>query len=427
MSTAPPPLSDLSLVPLDRLVELLRQRVASSGLRLSDVLGHEVPPGTDINPGLLPESTIRRLAYVVEVQVGSVIPDRSELSVELAARRMSIGAQQIRLRRRRKIEYVCRQYLRLVYGLRDMAPGARFPVRTGDLQALAAATSIPFASVRTQLWREMEHLSLVDEPWARRVRDQLLLPTAGVAAAAVSFAGFEIARRASGPGVVVAGSTATAPAIGTPPVAFPADQSVPVVDTAGVSRRIVLPTVAEAPAQQSEGGPFPESDTPTPSPEPFSGRPQDPGAVGAAALELIAYDWATHLPGWTIEFQGEMPGRLGYAFFTEQRIEIYVRPHQTPKTVAEVIAHELGHAIDITLFETDDRETWLAARGIDNAPWWPAAGARSDFESGAGDWAEGFAQWLLDDVTQSELAGALSEDELSVVEELVYDGVDQAG
>lgn len=426
MSTATPSLSDLSFVPLDRLVVLLSQRVASSGMRLTDILGHEVPPGTDLDPRQLPESTIRRLADTVQERVGWVIPGRSELRVDLPARRLRIGTQQIRLLRRRRVEYICRQYLRLVYAVRELAPGARFPVRGDDLRSLSDATSVPFAVLRTQLWREMEYLSLADEPLARRLRDHLLLPAAGVAVSAVSFAGFEIARRSSGPRLIIDG-TAAAPTVGSPPA--PSSGGASAGSTSfetgtGSSAHIVLPTVAASPSAGTDGDAlvdFPSGSVAAPLPEPFAPSPGSPATTGAAALELIDYAWGDELPDWTIEFQGHRQGRLGYAFFAEKRIEIYVRPGQSPQDVAQVIAHELGHAIDITLFETEDRHVWLAARNLSDAAWWPTPGAQSDFESGAGDWAEAFSQWLLHDTSQSELGGALTEAQLETVADLVYD------
>ena len=110
---------------------------------------------------------------------------------------------------------------------------------------------------------------------------------------------------------------------------------------------------------------------------------------------------------------------VGYAFFNERRIEIYVRSTQTAYDVATVVAHELGHAVDVSLFDADDRETWLIARGLGDHDWWPEPGAASDFASGAGDWAESFAHWLLDDVSQSELGAEPDDEQQALIERLV--------
>ena len=83
------------------------------------------------------------------------------------------------------------------------------------------------------------------------------------------------------------------------------------------------------------------------------------------------------------------------------------------------LAHELGHAVDVSMFTAHDRETWLQVRGLEDHRWWPVPGASSDFASGAGDWAESFAHWLLDDTSQSELGEEPDSEELAVLADLV--------
>jgi predicted Zn-dependent protease len=95
-----------------------------------------------------------------------------------------------------------------------------------------------------------------------------------------------------------------------------------------------------------------------------------------------------------------------------------VRPSDTPRSLAGILAHELGHAIDVSHFDTDDRERWLEARGVEGAQWWPDAYA-SDFETGAGDFAEAFAYWALRDVNSSKLAGTPNSAQLETMADLV--------
>lgn len=113
---------------------------------------------------------------------------------------------------------------------------------------------------------------------------------------------------------------------------------------------------------------------------------------GAAALARISYPWQQRLPGWTIEFLPGRKGVLGLTFVHEKRIEVYVRDGQSVGFLAHVIAHEMGHAVDVSLNSSADRERWQAARGIESSPWWPGDGA-TDFSTGAGDFAECFAAW----------------------------------
>ncbi len=116
--------------------------------------------------------------------------------------------------------------------------------------------------------------------------------------------------------------------------------------------------------------------------------------VGRDALAGISYPWQELLDGWTIEFQTSTDGLFGLTLVPERRIEIYVRPDQSPAMVRHVIAHELGHAVDVTLNDGPDRRRWEEARGLSSAPWWPDSGA-ADFRTGAGDFAESFAAWQV--------------------------------
>lgn len=146
--------------------------------------------------------------------------------------------------------------------------------------------------------------------------------------------------------------------------------------------------------------------------------PVDPLAERRAeVLAMISYPWQQRLPGWTIEF---LPGRTGYLGFTwiaERRIEIYVRASQSPEELAFTLAHELGHAVDLTLFGQAERTSWLEARGRLDVPWWPG-GSYSDFGSGCGDWAEAFAVWQLGGSSMSEIAAQPTGADLALVARL---------
>ncbi len=141
-----------------------------------------------------------------------------------------------------------------------------------------------------------------------------------------------------------------------------------------------------------------------------------PEQVGQLALELLSYDWRAHLPGWSIEFKQGRDGILGYAFFDQQRIEIYVRPSHGPTEVAATLAHELGHAVDVSLLTNDDRAVWTDLRSID-APWWPRSSG-SDFASGAGDFAEAFAAWQVGEMSRSEVAAQPTPGQLALLASL---------
>ncbi len=143
--------------------------------------------------------------------------------------------------------------------------------------------------------------------------------------------------------------------------------------------------------------------------------------LGLIALDEINYPWAQMLPGWTIEFVDARDELFGLTHTREQRIEIFVRPEQTPSQVAHVIAHELGHAVDVTLNDGDERRAWQEARGIEDAEWWPGSGT-TDFATGAGDFAESFAVWQAGaQGFRSELGPVPTTDQLQLLADLSND------
>ncbi len=118
------------------------------------------------------------------------------------------------------------------------------------------------------------------------------------------------------------------------------------------------------------------------------------------ALAMVQLDWANMLPGWTLEFRGPRDGYQGVTFPKQHLIQVYIRSSSTPTLIAHVIAHEVGHAVDVTYLDDDDRSGFSIMRGRSaNAVWWAGDGA-TDFASGAGDWAESFSWWATGGVGQ---------------------------
>jgi hypothetical protein len=112
-----------------------------------------------------------------------------------------------------------------------------------------------------------------------------------------------------------------------------------------------------------------------------------------AALALIGFPWQQLQ--YDIVFMAPRPGIRAMTIFGQHRIEVYARPNDNARLLAFDIAHELGHAIDVTRNTGETRRKWLKARGIDpSTPWFGCSGC-SDFNTPAGDFAETFALFLL--------------------------------
>ena len=112
-----------------------------------------------------------------------------------------------------------------------------------------------------------------------------------------------------------------------------------------------------------------------------------------AALALIDFPWQQLQ--YDIVFMAPQPGLRAMTFPFKHRIEIYARPNDSARLLAYDIAHELGHAIDMSRNTGATRKEWMKARGIDPAtPWFGCSGC-SDFSTPAGDFAETFALFLL--------------------------------
>ncbi len=141
--------------------------------------------------------------------------------------------------------------------------------------------------------------------------------------------------------------------------------------------------------------------------------------IGEEALTLIDYDWQQRLPEWRIDFVEGDTRIAGYTWSHERRIEVFIRDDATPAGVARILAHELGHAVDVTYNSSDERLAWLEQRNAEpDTPWWPSSGA-ADFETGAGDFAESFAVWLVGpDDYRSRVAPAPTQTDLALLERL---------
>jgi len=166
---------------------------------------------------------------------------------------------------------------------------------------------------------------------------------------------------------------------------------------------VARPTTTAASPQPAETAPPPSALGPSSSAA--TTTPTDPPTAAdrvSEALARISYPWRQL--GYRIVFMGPEAGMWGR---TSQRslstIEIYVRPDESVDMLAHVVAHEIGHAVDLVYGTDQRRSLWLELRGISPRPWFTCSMCQ-DFSTPAGDFAEIFAYWQLGDLSRSELA-----------------------
>jgi hypothetical protein len=112
-----------------------------------------------------------------------------------------------------------------------------------------------------------------------------------------------------------------------------------------------------------------------------------------AVLALIRYPWQEL--GYQVEFLGPRPGYRAMTISDKRRIEIYVRPGDSPEMQAYDLAHEIGHAFDLVRNNSERRRKWRDLRGIQPATAWFGCNRCPDYSTPAGDFAETFAFLLL--------------------------------
>ncbi len=343
-------------------------------------------------------------------RVDETAPTFRAVQVDFDARRISIDGYVVRLPRLGARRSLAVRYVDLVREVRGPNTPARFALRIADLDALGEALALPIGLVGSDVARAME----------RALREEqtrfgsLAIPASGMAIAAS--AGIGVYTQLGG--LTIPLSTNTGLMLDdTQSSSVAVDAPIRIVPVEALTPAVASPIEA-APSEAApiEAALIETNAVPVGAAAVALDEPHH-DVVGAAALELVSFDWATRLPDWTIEFSEGRPGFLGYAFFNDKRIEIYVRDEHTPQQVAATVAHELGHAIDVSTLNDAQRAVWLQVRGIE-VGWWPT-GETSDYGSGAGDFAEAFATWQVGEISRSKVAGQPTEAELELLVELV--------
>lgn len=456
-----------TIVPANRLGQLLSEARLSAGGDLEAYASRSeftVGELSDFEAGhrLLNEKLVREVSALYELNCGQIVPERSRLVIDLTGNSVSIAGEAVQLESAER-DHILDRYLSLVYVLRNTEPGTEIPLRYSDVAILSDSLAEREELIIDQLQRSMEQDA--DEvrgltAWFRR---RLWVPRAGMLVGMVSVGSLvmvsgdatanvptsellpdhEPASPAGGRLLVpqgaeltsqvpsaetVSNQTAETGLVGAveqtqvevdeiPVAPLPAEVSLPLED-ADVSEVLAVET-PEADVEGSEiavATPEAEVETPEVVPGPTL-SPQE--QLGMEAEALLPFDVSTVLPGWDVQYLGARDGHRGLTFSQTQIIELYVRPSDSASSLAGILAHELGHAIDLAHLDDQARLEWYEGRGfVLGTPWWPSSAA-PDFHTGAGDFAEAFAFWALGDPSSSEIGGSLDQADIALLESLL--------
>ena len=142
------------------------------------------------------------------------------------------------------------------------------------------------------------------------------------------------------------------------------------------------------------------------------------------AMDRISYDWQNRLNNLEVNFIDGSNRRFGHTFVSglyipsDNELIVYIDPGDTAFEVARVLAHELGHHVDVNTFSSQDRAQWLNARGFSpDVSWFPTSGS-NDFASPAGDFAEAWAQWQTGSTRRSTIGGPFTAEQIQLVAQL---------
>lgn len=354
------------LVPPARLGALLVERRTAQGLDVIDMArrsnGMFTPTyleNAERGRVSVDERVIGHLVGLYENEAGPVIPQRSELVLDIDRRQIAIGGTVAGFDSLHADDLLD-SYVSMVYELRGLTPGSDLVLRDRDLAVLAQALGTTEVELRRDIRGLIEAPDSVKQ--AKSVGRLRMLATSGVLV-----------------GVSVVAAVVL--------VGWPSDDA-----PTEVVRTEVL-----GEQQSTDAAAFVAD-------------------IGRAAEATIEYDFRGELPGWRFIFAGDHPDFLGVTRSEQKSITVHVEPDATPEVVAAVLMHEVGHALDLERMSDADRATWIELRDMPSV-WWPGNGL-SDFSVGAGDFAEAVSA-LTTGSASSSVYGDFSVEQLDFVREIL--------
>lgn len=182
--------SKLDLIVPDRFGDLLSAARLSSGISLYELSSCSTFSSSELvqyEHGLLEldEISVASLMALYGIEAGEMIPQRSQLIIDLDGRKLEVASRSVKLSRSGSSDDVLTRYLALVYKMRKIDPSVEIPLRTNDLDVLSEALLTRRYDVEKQLVNLMNDGTLLKRR-SRILNKKLLLPAAGVVVASVS-------------------------------------------------------------------------------------------------------------------------------------------------------------------------------------------------------------------------------------------------
>ena len=207
-----------TLVPPNRLAELLTTTRLAAGLALGDI--EERAAGRFsvgelqlIETGglALDDEDLRAVASLYGVDLGAVVPSRAVLEIDRAEGRLVVADTQQRFLPGDDDRQIMLRYLALVYRLRDQSPGAVLPARVDDLDILAQVFGTDTDLVRHELQSLMIGASREIRSLHRSHLRRVAIPAIGILVALTAAGGLLLTNRS--PDAAAATNTARPAAV----------------------------------------------------------------------------------------------------------------------------------------------------------------------------------------------------------------------
>ncbi len=420
--------SSTPTVPPARLGLLLTQRRHQLGLSLEELA--EISEGeltvdelklAEQGHHSLDDDFVTRITKLYECNSGSVIPVRYRLIVDIDRGEIITGSSSTTLPKTEPTE-ILERYLAFVYLMRGQIPGTKLNLRGEDLEVLAEALEASSEQIERRLIIMMGSKQVKQRTYSLRKR------------IAVSAVGLLVGFTSMGALIL---TPDTSPASAETPITQEATTSVVErsMGKTGSGPQIEMPSTSSTEVTLEKTAPNSSAETSTTAPG--GGNPQKADEVAPAGPEtveepdlaaaestsitqeaeaLISYDWQTHLPGWTVEYDESRSGYRGMTNRSMKKITIYVRDDDSRESIADVLAHELGHALDLEHLNDNDRIQWLNSRNLPHV-WWVSDG-HTDFSVGQGDFAEAVAAIMVGSPSDSA-HGGFTDDQLELAASLL--------